>query len=156
MQQSSSTFYTYFTPAGPITVAANGRAITRVALGRVALSGAQAPSELTNLAATQIQEYLARKRTTFNLPLAEVGTPFQQQVRKALADVPYAQTVTAADLASRIGHAGTHRAVGGAVRANPFALVVPAHRLVRANGQPWGEGKPARVRAALLRFEQQG
>ena len=149
MQQSSSTFYTYFTPAGPITVAANGRAITRVALGRVALSGAQAPSELTNLAATQIQEYLARKRTTFNLPLAEVGTPFQQQVRKALADVPYAQTVTAADLASRIGHAG-------AVRANPFALVVPTHRLVRANGQPWGEGKPARVRAALLRFEQQG
>lgn len=156
MQQSSSTFYTYFTPAGPITVAANGRAITRVTLGRVALSGAQAPSELTNLAATQIQEYLARKRTTFNLPLAEVGTPFQQQVRKALADVPYAQTVTAADLASRIGHAGAHRAVGGAVRANPFALVVPAHRLVRANGQPWGEGKPARVRAALLRFEQQG
>ena len=77
-------------------------------------------------------------------------------VRKALADVPYAQTVTAADLASRIGHAGAHRAVGGAVRANPFALVVPTHRLVRANGQPWGEGKPARVRAALLRFEQQG
>ena len=156
MQQSSSTYYTYFTPAGPITVAANGRAITRVALGRVALSGAQEPSELTNLAATQIQEYLARKRTTFNLPLAEVGTPFQQQVRKALADVPYAQTVTAADLASRIGHAGAHRAVGGAVRANPFALVGPTHRLVRANGQPWGEGKPARVRAALLRFEQQG
>lgn len=156
MQQSSSTYYTYFTPAGPITVAANGRAITRVALGRVALSSAQTPSELTNLAATQIQEYLARKRTTFNLPLAEMGTPFQQQVWKALADVPYAQTVTAADLASRIGHAGAHRAVGGAVRANPFALVVPTHRLVRANGQPWGEGKPARVRAALLRFEQQG
>ena len=154
MQQSSSTFYTYFTPAGPITVAANGRAITRVVLGRVALSGAQAPSELTNLAATQIQEYLARKRTTFNLPLAEMGTPFQQQAWKALANVPYAQTVTAADLASRIGHAGAHRAVGGAERANPVALVVPTQRRVRAKGQPRGEGKP--VRAALLRFEQQG
>ena len=156
MQQSSSTYYTYFTPAGPITIAANGRAITRVALGRVALSGAQAPSELTNLAATQIQEYLARKRTTFNLPLAEVGTPFQQQVRKALADVPYAQTVTAADLASRIGHAGAHRADGGPEAADPVDRVLPQHRRGGANGTPWGEGKPARVRAALLRFEQQG
>lgn len=155
MQQSSSTYYTYYTPAGPITIAANGRAITRIALGKAALAGTCAPSELTNHAATQIQEYLAGKRTTFNLPLAELGTPFQQQVWKALADVPYAQTVTAADLASRIGHAGAHRAVGGAVRANPFALVVPAHRLVRANGQPWGEGKPARIRAALLKFEQE-
>lgn len=155
MQQSSSTYYTYFTPAGPVTIAANGRALTRVALGKVALSGTCAPSDLTNKAATQIQEYLAGKRTVFHLPFSDVGTPFQQQVWKALADVPYAQTVTAADIAARIGHAGAHRAVGSAVRANPFAIVVPAHRLVRANGQPWGDGKPARLRAALLKFEQE-
>ena len=155
MQQSSSTYYTYFTPAGPITVAANGRAITRIALGKTVLAGTYAPSELTNQAATQIQEYFAGKRTTFSLPLAESGTSFQQQVWQALADIPYAQTATAADIAGRIGHAGAHRAVGSAVRANPFAIVVPAHRLTRANGQPWGEGKPARIRAALLRFEQE-
>lgn len=154
MQQSRQTYYSYFTPAGPVTVACQARAITRIALGRVELEGTHAPSSLANKAATQIQEYLAGKRTRFSLPLAACGTPFQQQVWAALADIPYGQTATAADVAQRIGHPGAHRAIGGAVRACPFALVVPAHRLVRASGQPWGEGKDARLRAALLKFEQ--
>ena len=155
MKAESPTYYCYFTPAGPVTIAANGFAITRVVLGRAQLTGDFEPSKLTNLAATQIQQYLAGKRTRFSLPLAASGTAFQRQVWKALSEVPYAQTATAADIAERIGHAGAHRAVGGAVRANPFAIVVPCHRLVRANGQAWGEGKPARLRAALLKFEQQ-
>ena len=104
--------------------------------------------------AAMVQEYLAGKRTSFSLPLSPCGTPFQQQVWEAVADIPYAQTATAADIACRIGHAGAHRAVGAAARACPFAIAVPLHRLVRANGQPWGEGKPARVRGALLKLEQ--
>ena len=104
--------------------------------------------------AAMVQEYLAGKRTSFSLPLSPCGTPFQQQVWNAVADIPYAQTATAADIACRIGHAGAHRAVGAAARACPFAIAVPLHRLVRANGQPWGEGKPARVRGALLKLEQ--
>ena len=143
MDGNRPTYYSYFTPAGPITVAANGRAITRIALGKAPLAGVCAPSELTNKAATQVQEYLAGKRTSFSLPLSPCGTPFQQQVWEA-----------AADIACRIGHAGAHRAVGAAARACPFAIAVPLHRLVRANGQPWGEGKPARVRGALLKLEQ--
>ena len=154
MDGDRPTYYSYFTPAGPITVASNGRAITRIALGKTPLAGVCAPSELTNKAATQVQEYLAGKRTSFSLPLGACGTPFQQQVWNAIADIPYAQTATAADIACRIGHAGAHRAVGAAARACPFAIAVPLHRLVRANGQPWGEGKPARVRSALLKLEQ--
>ena len=136
MDGDRPTYYSYFTPAGPITVAANGRAITRIALGKAPLAGVCAPSELTNKAATQVQEYLAGKRTSFSLPLSPCGTPFQQQVWNAVADIPYAQTATAADIACRIGHAGAHRAVGAATRACPFAIAVPLHRLVRANGQP--------------------
>ena len=64
MDGDRPTYYSYFTPAGPITVAANGRAITRIALGK-ARSRAFAPSELTNKAATQVQEYLVGKRTSF-------------------------------------------------------------------------------------------
>ena len=80
MDGDRPTYYSYFTPAGPITVAANGRAITRIALGKAPLAGVCAPSELTNKAATQVQEYLAGKRTSFSLPLSPCGTPFQQQV----------------------------------------------------------------------------
>ena len=67
MDGNRPTYYSYFTPAGPITVAANGRAITRIALGKAPLAGVCAPSELTNKAATQVQEYLAGKRTSFSL-----------------------------------------------------------------------------------------
>ena len=70
MDGDRPTYYSYFTPAGPITVAANGRAITRIALGKAPLAGVCAPSELTNKAATQVQEYLAGKRTSFSLPLS--------------------------------------------------------------------------------------
>ena len=147
--------YTYFTPAGPITVEARAGAVTRIALGRVALAGACQPSAITNAAATQIQEYLAGKRNAFDIPLHSQGSPFQQAVWDALGRVPYGQSITAAELACRIGHSGAHRAVGAAVRANPFAIVVPGHRLVRANGQPWGDGKPARLRGALLKMERE-
>ena len=82
MDGDRPTYYSYFTPHGPITVAANGRAITRIALGKAPLAGVCAPSELTNKAATQVQEYLAGKRTSFSLPLSPCGTPFQQQVER--------------------------------------------------------------------------
>lgn len=149
----ASRHYTYFTPAGPITIEARPDAVTHIALGRVALSGSCQPTTLTNIAATQLQEYLAGKRTAFDFPRRATGTAFQQAVWKALEGVPYGQAATAAEVAESIGHAGAHRAVGSAVRANPLAIVVPGHRLVRANGDPWGEGKPARLRAAILKME---
>ncbi len=148
--------YTYFTPAGPITIEARGEAISKVVLGRVTLGGPCKPSPLTNQAATQVQEYLAGKRNSFSLPYRANGSSFQQAVWDALERVPYGQTVTAAELAERIGHAGAHRAVGSAVRLNPLAIIVPSHRLVRTNGQPWGDGKPARLRAAILKMETDG
>ncbi len=146
--------YSYYTPAGPITIEARGADVTRIVLGQAALAGTHEPNAATNQAATQLQEYLARRRRAFTFAFATCGSAFQNQVWTALAQVPYGKTVTAARLAEMIGHAGAHRAVGAAVRANPLAIVVPAHRLVRAGGQPWGEGKPARIRGALLAFEQ--
>lgn len=146
--------YSYYTPAGPITIEAQGGTVTRVVLGRVTLAGTFAPDAATNQAATQLQEYFARKRRTFTFPHQTFGTAFQNKVWTALEDVAYGQTITAAQLASVIGHAGAHRAIGQAVRANPLAIIVPVHRLVRASGQPWGEGKSARIRGALLNFEK--
>ena len=57
-------FYPYLTPHGPLTIRADGDAITDVALGDVPFDGAKGPSEAAGRAATQIQEYLAGKRRT--------------------------------------------------------------------------------------------
>lgn len=151
---TAAVHYSYYTPAGPITIEEQGGAVTRIVLGRATLSGAFAPSAATNQAATQLQEYFARKRRAFAFPHKTFGSAFQNQVWAALEEVAYGHTTTAASLAAAIGHAGAHRAIGQAVRANPLAIVVPAHRLVRADGQPWGEGRPALIRGALLQFEQ--
>ena len=60
------------------------------------------------------------------------------------------ETVSYAELAERIGRPGSARAVGGAVGANPVAIVIPCHRVLRADGRlggyRWGE---ARKRAVL-------
>ena len=79
-----------------------------------------------------------------------VGTPFQHKVWEALVALAPGETVSYAELAERIGRPGAARAVGGAVGANPVAIVIPCHRVLRADGRlggyRWGE---ARKRAVL-------
>lgn len=79
-----------------------------------------------------------------------VGTPFQHKVWQALVATEPGETLSYAQLAERIGRPGSARAVGGAVGANPVAIVIPCHRVLRADGglggYRWGE---ARKRAVL-------
>lgn len=71
---------------------------------------------------------------TFTLPLDVRGTAFQHKVWRALRAIPAGQTVSYADLARRIGKPTAVRAVAGACGANPLAVVVPCHRVVRTDG----------------------
>ncbi len=148
------THYVYTTVIGPVTIASNGAAITHVAFGARELPGAFAPSELTNRAANQLQEYLAGKRTAFDLPLAPEGTPFQQRVWKALQNIPYGQTRSYADVAAAIGSPRATRAVGGANNRNPIAIVIPCHRVVGANGKLTGYAGGLPIKQRLLDLER--
>ena len=147
-------FYPYLTPHGPLTIRADGDAITDVALGDVPFDGAKGPSEAAGRAATQIQEYLAGKRRSFDLELAPRGSAFQKEVWRAVARIPFGQTRTCAQIADALGNTGGFRAVGAAVRKNPLAILIPAHRVVDANGKPLGTGKSAELKGALLRMER--
>ncbi|TAK93761.1 MAG: bifunctional DNA-binding transcriptional regulator/O6-methylguanine-DNA methyltransferase Ada [Aquabacterium sp.] len=86
------------------------------------------------------------------LPLDIQGTAFQQRVWQALRAVPVGQTVSYSELAQRIGAPKAVRAVAGACAANPLAVAIPCHRVVRSDGglsgYRWGV---ARKRALLLR-----
>jgi methylated-DNA-[protein]-cysteine S-methyltransferase len=83
-------------------------------------------------ARTQLREYFAGERQRFDLDLAPIGTPFQRRVWAALGAIPYGETRTYGDVAADLGTAP--RAVGAANGANPFAVVVPCHRLVSTAG----------------------
>ncbi|HET8771104.1 MAG TPA: methylated-DNA--[protein]-cysteine S-methyltransferase [Gemmatimonadaceae bacterium] len=85
-------------------------------------------------------------------PLDARGTAFQQLVWSALRGIPAGTTVTYAELARRVGRPSAVRAVASACAANPLAIVVPCHRVVRSDGglsgYRWGV---ERKRALLAR-----
>lgn len=83
------------------------------------------------------------------LPLDLRGTAFQQRVWRELTRIPRGETITYAELAKRVGSPGAVRAVGSACGANPAALIVPCHRVLRSDGAlggyRWGLERKARL-----------
>lgn len=98
----------------------------------------------------QLDEWFGGTRTTFDVELAPVGTPFQQRVWAALRGIPYGETRTYGQVAAELRTAP--RAVGAANGANPFAVIVPCHRLVGTTGIIGYAGGLERKRW-LLHFE---
>jgi len=62
-------------------------------------------------------------------------TPFQWKVLKAVMAIPLGETRSYAWVAQKIGHPGAVRAVGTALRKNPFPLLIPCHRVIKSDGQ---------------------
>jgi len=103
----------------------------------------------------QLTEYFARKRRTFDLPLAPVGTPFQRAVWQALTEIPYGQTRTYGDIARQIGRPKACRAVGMANHNNPISIMIPCHRVIGANGALTGYGGGLNIKKFLLELENE-
>jgi AraC family transcriptional regulator, regulatory protein of adaptative response / methylated-DNA-[protein]-cysteine methyltransferase len=87
------------------------------------------------------------------LPLDIRGTAFQRQVWSALRAIPRGATASYADIAARIGAPASVRAVAGACAANPLAVVVPCHRVVRRDGGLSGYRWGIERKRALLQRE---
>ncbi len=101
----------------------------------------------------QLDEYFAGRRRGFDLELAPRGTDFQLRVWRALAEIPYGETVSYADIAERLGRPGAARAVGRANGTNPIPIVVPCHRVIGADGSLTGYGGGLPIKRALLELE---
>jgi AraC family transcriptional regulator of adaptative response/methylated-DNA-[protein]-cysteine methyltransferase len=91
-----------------------------------------------------------------DLPLDLRGTVFQQRVWEALRQVPSGSTVSYAELAERIGLPSGARAIAGACAANPIAVAVPCHRVVRTDGALSGYRWGVERKRALLERERTG
>ena len=112
----------------------------------------------TDLAALQrVVAFIDTPGEPLGLPLAPQGTPFQRRVWQALGEIAAGETLSYTDLAQRIGAPQAVRAVAGACAANPLAVVIPCHRVLRRDGKltgyRWGE---ARKRQLLEREAQAG
>lgn len=101
----------------------------------------------------QLLDLIERPRQEkFTAPLAITGTEFQRKVWQALQTIPAGQTLSYTQLAERIGAPASVRAVANACGANPLAVVIPCHRVLRSDGDlsgyRWGV---ARKRELLKR-----
>ena len=149
----TSNYFAYNTPFGKVTLEAVNEKITRLAPGDVPLQGIRASSNVTNMAATQLQEYFAGHRRMFDVPIDPQGTDFQREVWRALELIPFGETRTYAQVAASIGRPGASRAVGGANNANPIPIIIPCHRVVAANGMG-GYAYGLDMKRFLLELEQ--
>lgn len=102
----------------------------------------------------QLTAWFAGERTSFELELDPRGTPFQQRVWQALADIPFGATRTYGDIARALGSPGASRAVGQANNRNPLPIVVPCHRVIGASGKLVGFGGGLDAKRVLIDFER--
>ncbi len=143
------------TPIGELTLVASEAGLRAVHWpGRepdpVAVPG---DSAVLDAAAAPLRGSFAGERTDFDLPLDLVGTDFQVDAWRALAEIPYGATVSYAEQASRLGRPAAVRAVGAANGRNPLPIVLPCHRVVGSDGSLTGFGGGLGVKRALLDHE---
>ena len=93
----------------------------------------EAPSGLRETALHQLVEYVLGQRKSFDFPMRQRGTEFQQRVWQILGEIPFGKTRTYGDIAKELGKPKGARAVGSAVGANRLFVVVPCHRVMSPN-----------------------
>ena len=152
--------YTYLeTPIGVLLIAGDDEAVCRVRFpkhgrpSRPETGWVESHRGPVAEAARQLSEYFAGQRIEFDLPLNPGGTAFQRTVWRHLRDIPYGETISYGELATRVGNPKASRAVGGANGANQIAIVIPCHRVIGSNGTLTGFGGGLPVKEKLLTLE---
>jgi methylated-DNA-[protein]-cysteine S-methyltransferase len=141
---------TVSSPIGPLTVTEDDGAI-------VALDFAEARAHddtpLLRRAKRELEQYFARSRQVFDMPLAPTGTKFQRAVWDVMLAIPYGETRSYGDVAKKL-RSGP-RAVGGACGKNAIPIIIPCHRIIGAHGALGGYsgGSGFAIKRALLDLE---
>lgn len=160
-------YRTVASPVGPLLLAATEVGLVRVAFAsedhdevlqsladRVSPRILLAPRRL-DAAAAELRDYFAGRRRGVDVPLdwRLAGSGFRRAVLGRLADVGYGSVASYADVARLTGAPRAVRAVGAACAANPLPVVVPCHRVVRADGRIGGYRGGEDAKRVLLALE---
>jgi AraC family transcriptional regulator, regulatory protein of adaptative response / methylated-DNA-[protein]-cysteine methyltransferase len=102
---------------------------------------------------SKVVGFVEESAVSLALPLDVRGTAFQQRVWQALREIPVGSTASYTEIAKRIGSPQSIRAVAQACGANPLALAIPCHRVVRNDGTLSGYRWGVERKRALLERE---
>lgn len=123
----------FHSPLGPLTIVESAGAVVSLDWG---IPDAESSTPLLDEAISQLEAYFHGLRRRFDLPLAPIGTPFQQRVWGALSEIPFGETLCYGDVAKTLATAA--RAIGTACARNPIPIIIPCHRVVSAAGDMGG------------------
>lgn len=156
----------FSTPFGPMAVVwrtiHGSPRIAQILLPRPDDSTAPLPTGLTQGSCAAIDalvallgRYFAGEVVTLPLEMAllETCSPFQRQVLEAEYAIPRGRVSTYGLIAAHLGASGAARAVGRALATNPFPILIPCHRAVRADGALGGYQGGLAMKRALLEME---
>jgi methylated-DNA-[protein]-cysteine S-methyltransferase len=107
-----------------------------------------------NGASARLEAYFAGELLALEgLPVQTGGTPFQRKVWAALRRISVGSTASYSDVARAVGSPAAVRAVGSANGSNPISIVIPCHRVIRADGSLCGYGGGIERKRWLLKHE---
>lgn len=152
------------TPLGPMLVAATEKGICRLTFDedeaalrrRFPHADLQPGGEEMEQLIGQVLAAIERPLAMPDLPLDVAGTAFQERVWAELRKIPAGETRSYAQIAAAVGQPGAVRAVGTANGANPVAVLVPCHRVVRSDGSMGGYAGGLDRKRQLLEAETIG
>mgnify|MGYP002715137169 CR=1 FL=1 len=130
---------------------------TDIGVARVCFEGERLPIDVPSdhpLATQELTEYFDGTRRKFTVPLDLRGvTEFRAEVLRELAKVPFGETTTYTELARAVGNPKAVRAVGSACATNPLPILIPCHRVLRADGALGGYRGGFDAKRYLLQLE---
>ncbi|WP_459129404.1 methylated-DNA--[protein]-cysteine S-methyltransferase [Guggenheimella bovis] len=121
---------TIHSPLGPLTIYEESGLITELRYKE----DENDPSEVLFEAKKQLSEYFSGERKDFDLPLKIQGTAFEKRVYEELLNIPFGETISYEELATRAGSPRGCRAAGQANGKNKLPIFIPCHRVVAKNG----------------------
>jgi methylated-DNA-[protein]-cysteine S-methyltransferase len=105
-------------------------------------------------AVAQLQEWFEGERTEFDLKLDPRGTLFQLRIWETLSEIPFGETASYLEIATKAGSARAARPAGQAIGRNPIAIIVPCHRVIGSTGKLTGYGGGMDRKRWLLEHER--
>lgn len=144
----------YHSPVGPLRIRGTEHYISEIHFIDTYPPGAEVHlNPLLQRCQEQLMEYFQGLRRSFDLPVHQTGSDFQQQVWGELIGIPFGRTVSYMDIAKRVGDPKAVRAVGMANNKNNVVIVVPCHRVIGAKGDLVGYGGGLQRKTWLLEHE---
>ena len=156
VQEENLHYDTLETPIGTLVMVTSDQGVRYVHFhkdGEPIPSAWELNSDALRTVSSQLKEYFAGKRNSFDLLLAPKGTPFQTTVWRALCTIPYGETRSYKELAILVGNDKACRAVGGANGKNPISIIQPCHRVIAADGSLGGFSSGLARKEFLLNLE---